>query len=117
MCTHSSNGMACTQLLQSAHLSDGLSCGGHQTKLPNHSYDQNRQHHSSTYFGINPVAVLAVVRRAYVRSSYSRRLVSTPDGGTISLDWWNGSLENDLAADVPVLLCLHAFAGVFDIHT
>jgi len=47
-----------------------------------------------------------------VRSSYSRRLVSTPDGGTISLDWWNGSLENDLAADVPVLLCLHAFAGV-----
>ena len=63
------------------------------------------------YLRIDPVAVVAVVRRAYVRSSYSRRLVSTPDGGTISLDWWNGSLENDLAADVPVLLCLHAFAG------
>jgi len=79
-------------------------------------HDCNRQHHSNTYFGIDPVAVLPVVRRAYVRSSYSRRLVSTPDGGTISLDWWNGSLENDLAADVPVLLCLHAFAGVVDIH-
>ena len=52
-----------------------------------------------------------------MRSSYSRRLVSTPDGGTISLDWWNRSLEDDLAADVPVLLCLHAFAGVVDIHT
>lgn len=52
-----------------------------------------------------------VVRRAYVRSSYSRRLVSTPDGGTISLDWWDGSLQDDLKLDVPVLLCLHAFAG------
>ncbi len=72
-------------------------------------HGQHRQRHTRE---IDPVAVLAVVRRAYVRSSYSRRLVSTPDGGTISLDWWNGSLENDLAADVPVLLCLHAFAGV-----
>ena len=83
----------------------------------NRSHDWNRQPHSITYFGTDPVAALAVVRRAYVRSSYSRRLVSTPDGGTISLDWWNGSLEDDLAADVPVLLCLHAFAGEVNIHT
>lgn len=96
-------------------MSDGLSHGGYQTEFLL-SY-QNWQRHSHTSCGIGPVAVLAVVRRAYVRSSYSRRLVSTPDGGTISLDWWNRSLEDDLAADVPVLLCLHAFAGVVDIHT
>lgn len=52
-----------------------------------------------------------VVRRAYVRSSYTRHFVTTPDGGTISLDWWGGSLKNDLDPTVPVLLCLHAFAG------
>ena len=54
----------------------------------------------------------AVVRRAYVRSSYTRHFVTTPDGGTISLDWWGGSLKNDLDPTVPVLLCLHAFAGM-----
>ena len=53
----------------------------------------------------------AVVRRAYVRAIYTRRLVSTPDGGQISLDWWDGSLKKDLDPKTPVLLCLHAFAG------
>ena len=97
------------------HLHDGLSCGGHHTELSGQMriavMIRSGQYHNSMYLRIDPVAVVAVVRRAYVRSSYSRRLVSTPDGGTISLDWWDGSLENDLAADVPVLLCLHAFAG------
>ena len=53
----------------------------------------------------------AVARRAYVRPNYSRRLVSTPDGGTISLDWWGNSRDRSLDSSVPVLLCLHAFAG------
>lgn len=53
-----------------------------------------------------------VVRRAYVRARYTRRLVTTPDGGTIGLDWWSGSHKGHIMhAASPVVLCLHAFAG------
>ncbi|KAL3130184.1 hypothetical protein ABBQ38_008488 [Trebouxia sp. C0009 RCD-2024] len=56
--------------------------------------------------------VLSVVfRRAYVTSKYTRQLVTMPDGGTISLDWWHALHQANLGAKTPVLLCLHAFAG------
>ena len=55
---------------------------------------------------------VAVVRKAYVRARYTRHLVGTPDGGTISLDWWSGSHRRHTMHDAsPVVLCLHAFAG------
>lgn len=55
---------------------------------------------------------VAVVRKAYVRARYTRDLVSTPDGGTISLDWWSGSHTGYAMHETsPVVLCLHAFAG------
>ncbi|KAL3145075.1 hypothetical protein ABBQ32_013084 [Trebouxia sp. C0010 RCD-2024] len=52
-----------------------------------------------------------VVRRAYVTPKYTRHTILTPDGGTISLDWWHASHQSKLRASTPVLLCLHAFAG------
>lgn len=42
---------------------------------------------------------------------YTRHTILTPDGGTISLDWWHASHQSKLRASTPVLLCLHAFAG------
>ena len=57
------------------------------------------------------VAVRAVVRRAYVTPKYTRHTILTPDGGTVSLDWWHASHQTNLGATTPVLLCLHAFAG------
>lgn len=56
-------------------------------------------------------AVRAVLRRAYVTPKYTRHTILTPDGGTISLDWWHASHQTNLSATTPVLLCLHAFAG------
>lgn len=47
-----------------------------------------------------------------MRARYTRRLVTTPDGGTIGLDWWSGSHKGHIMhAASPVVLCLHAFAG------
>lgn len=54
----------------------------------------------------------AVVRRAYVQAQYTRQFLTTPDGGTISLDWWTGRhKQKALPEDAPAVLCLHAFAG------
>ena len=59
----------------------------------------------------NGNCIVTVVRRAYIRASYKRDLVNTPDGGTVSLDWWSGKLDGHMQAASPDFLCLHAFAG------
>lgn len=71
----------------------------------------------STFTSFLLCVCIAVVRKAYVRARYTRDLVSTPDGGTISMDWWSGSHKGHTMHDAsPVVLCLHAFAGKTAAH-
>eukprot|EP01023_Acetabularia_acetabulum_P065289 TRINITY_DN8625_c1_g2_i3.p1 TRINITY_DN8625_c1_g2~~TRINITY_DN8625_c1_g2_i3.p1 ORF type:complete len:408 (+),score=57.30 TRINITY_DN8625_c1_g2_i3:145-1368(+) len=59
--------------------------------------------HLQTLFGI--------LRRFTCFGRYEREVVSTQDGGCVSLDWFKYKNWDDLKSDAPILLVLHGLTG------
>jgi hypothetical protein len=68
---------------------------------------------SRVCFTSHPTAnACAVLRTLSVRGSYTRQHIMTDDGGTLGLDWWQGSDKPGAApATAPILLIIHGING------
>jgi abhydrolase domain-containing protein 1/3 len=56
--------------------------------------------------------VYAVLRALSVRGTYTRQHIMTDDGGTLGLDWWQGSDKPGAAPPTaPILLIIHGING------
>ncbi|GAX75445.1 hypothetical protein CEUSTIGMA_g2889.t1 [Chlamydomonas eustigma] len=56
--------------------------------------------------------ILGLLRKLSIKATYTRQNILSSDGGTLGLDWWEGSLKFDYAPhDTPILLVLHGING------
>ena len=55
----------------------------------------------------------AVLRAATIKGEYHRQLVMMSDGGTLGLDWWQGSGDTSKYGDsyTPIFLVIHGVNG------
>ncbi|KAL3157532.1 hypothetical protein ABBQ32_011990 [Trebouxia sp. C0010 RCD-2024] len=72
-----------------------------------------RKKYRPTIWAVNPhiQTVLSALRTLTCRAMYDRQPISTTDGGTVALDWFQPRGYAKLPADTPVVLVLHGLTG------